>query len=117
MPDQVGTVERLKLLALMTYADISSVNPTAMTPWRLEQLWRVYAVTSAELTRELETERIHLQPDGAQPNAPRSEFLEGFPTRYLRTHSDAEIDRHMEQARSGTIIDMAKSDGTWQITV
>ena len=46
-------------LTLLTYADISSVNPTAMTPWRLEQLWRAYAVTSAELTRELETERIH----------------------------------------------------------
>lgn len=109
---QVETVERLKLLALMTYADISSVNPTAMTPWRLEQLWRAYAVTSAELTRELETERIE-----AQPNAPRSEFLEGFPTRYLRTHSDAEIDRHVEQARSGTIIDLAKSSGAWQMTV
>jgi len=112
MADQVETVERLKLLALMTYADISSVNPTAMTPWRLEQLWRAYAVTSTELTRELETERI--QP---QANAPRSEFLEGFPTRYLRTHSDADVDRHLEQARSGAIIDMVKSNGTWQMTV
>jgi [protein-PII] uridylyltransferase len=112
MAHQVETVERLKLLTLLTYADISSVNPTAMTPWRLEQLWRVYAVTSAELTRELETERIE-----SQPNTPRSDFLEGFPTRYLRTHSDAEIDRHREQARSGTIIDLVKSGGTWQMTV
>jgi [protein-PII] uridylyltransferase len=122
MAHHVETVERLKLLALMTYSDISSVNPTAMTPWRLEQLWRAYAVTSAELTRELETERIELQPSGLQPsgpqpNAPRAEFLEGFPTRYLRTHSEAEIDRHLEQARSGKIIDMVKANGTWQITV
>ena len=110
--DQVETVERLKLLALMTYADISSVNPAAMTPWRLEQLWRTYAVASEELTRELETERIHAEPD-----APRAEFLEGFPTRYLRTHTDAEIERHMEQARSGSVIDLGKPNGTYKMTV
>jgi len=31
---QMGTVERLKVLTLLTYADIGAVNPTAMTPWR-----------------------------------------------------------------------------------
>jgi [protein-PII] uridylyltransferase len=83
-----------------------------MTPWRLAQLWRAYAVGSAELTRELETERI--QP---KLHTPRAEFLEGFPTRYLRTHTDAEIDRHMQQARCGTILDIFKSNGTYQMTV
>src|ERR1017187_6288041 len=28
---QMGTVERLKVLTLLTYADISAVNPTTMT--------------------------------------------------------------------------------------
>ena len=37
---KVGTVENLKYLTLVTYADISAVNPTAMTSWRAEQLWR-----------------------------------------------------------------------------
>jgi [protein-PII] uridylyltransferase len=110
--DQAETVERLKLLALMTYADVSSVNPTAMTPWRLEQLWRVYAVGHEELTRELESERIH-----PEHNGPRSEFLEGFPTRYLRTHTNAEIDRHMELASSGNIVDIVRHNGTYQMTV
>jgi [protein-PII] uridylyltransferase len=110
--DQVETVERAKLLALLTYADISSVNPTAMTPWRLEQLWRVYATASEELTRELDTERIRPAAEGA-----RSEFLEGFPVRYLRTHSDGEIDRHMEQSHSGNIVELTKSSGTYQMTV
>jgi [protein-PII] uridylyltransferase len=31
---QVGTLERLKALTLVTYADISAVNPAAMTAWR-----------------------------------------------------------------------------------
>jgi [protein-PII] uridylyltransferase len=55
---QMATVERLKGLALLTYADISAVNPTAMTPWRAEQLWQLYLATYNELTRELETDRI-----------------------------------------------------------
>lgn len=116
---EVGAVERLKLLALMTYADISSVNPAAMTPWRLEQLWRTYIIAYEELTRELDAERIHADCISAreEPDAARAEFLEGFPTRYLRTHSDAEIDRHMEQAASGTMVDLARTNGTYSMTV
>ena len=60
LSNRVETLENLRLLTLMTYADISAVNPDAMTPWRLEQLWRTYLVGHRELTRELETERIHV---------------------------------------------------------
>ncbi len=34
LAEQVGTIERLKLLTMLTYADINAVNPQAMTPWR-----------------------------------------------------------------------------------
>jgi [protein-PII] uridylyltransferase len=96
LADRVGTLERLKLLTMLTYADISAVNPQAMTPWRLEQLWRVYLLAHEELTRELDTERIH----GAAGVSPeRAAFLEGLPTRYVRTHSEAEIDGHVALAR------------------
>jgi [protein-PII] uridylyltransferase len=94
--DRVGTIERLKLLTMLTYADISAVNPQAMTPWRLEQLWRVYLLAHQELTKELETERIH-SPAGVPPE--RARFLEGLPMRYVRTHSEAEIDGHFQLAR------------------
>jgi [protein-PII] uridylyltransferase len=93
---RVETIERLKLLTMLTYADISAVNPQAMTPWRLEQLWRAYLVAHEELTRELGTARIHDAP-GVEPD--RAQFLEGLPTRYLRTHSAAEIDGHFALAR------------------
>ena len=93
---QVETIERLKLLTMLTYADISAVNPQAMTPWRLEQLWRAYLLAHEELTRELGTSRIHDAP-GVDPE--KAQFLEGLPTRYLRTHTAAEIDGHFALAR------------------
>ncbi len=40
------TQERLALLTLMTYADISAVNPRALTPWRTTLLWQLYAATA-----------------------------------------------------------------------
>ncbi len=91
LADRVETVEKLKLLTLVTYADISAVHPTAMSPWKREQLWRAYLAANHELTRELETERIH-------QGAGRPAFLEGFPTRYLRTHSTEEIASDAELA-------------------
>lgn len=110
--DAVGTIERLKLLTLLTYADISAVNPTAMTPWRLEQLWKTYLAGQAELTRELETERI----DGGNVPAEAAAFLRGFPTRYLKTHTPAEIAGHLELARSGAGVHLAKRDGLYRLT-
>jgi [protein-PII] uridylyltransferase len=115
---QVETVERLRLLTLLTYADISAVNPTVMTPWRAEQLWQLYLVVYNELTRELETERIEAMPSGPPE---RIEFIQGFPTRYLRTHTEAEIDEHVKlRARSrprGIAIDIRRLDSAWQLTL
>ena len=111
---RVGTIERLKLLTLLTYADISAVHPTAMTPWRLEQLWATYLITYSELTKELESERIGgpgMRPDLAW-------FLEGFPTRYLRTHSEAEILRHCALARQAMpAVDLSRAGGAYRLTV
>ncbi|HEV2447544.1 MAG TPA: hypothetical protein VGS58_16550, partial [Candidatus Sulfopaludibacter sp.] len=115
---RVETVEWLKVLILLTYADISAVNPAAMTPWRAEQLWQLYLMVYNELTRELEDERIEAPPSG--PPA-RIQFLEGFPTRYLRTHTEAGIDEHMAlEARSrerGMAVDIRRLDSAWQLTL
>jgi [protein-PII] uridylyltransferase len=101
LADSVGTIERLKMLTMLTYGDISAVNPQAMTPWRAEQLWRVYLLAYQELTRELETERIHLDPatSFASSNSERARFLEGLPTRYVRIHSEEEIAAHVALAQ------------------
>ena len=118
LAERVGTIERLKYLALLTYSDISAVNPSAMTPWRLEQLWRVYIIGHAELTRKLDTDRI--APDSSEP-APRSEFLDGFPKRYLRTHSAEEIEAHLSLERrsraAGVALDIIKENGVYKLTL
>jgi [protein-PII] uridylyltransferase len=115
---QMETVERLKALTLVTYADISAVNPEVMTPWRAEQLWQLYLAVYNELTRELETERIEAIPSGPPE---RVAFLEGFPTRYLRTHTEQEIDEHMaleEKSRKRkAAVDIRKLESAWQLTL
>jgi len=110
---RVGTLERLKLLTLLTYADIAAVNPDTMTPWRAETLWRAYRVIRQELTRELRTDRI------ASANASVDDaWLQGFPTRYLRIHTAGDIARHRKLAEeshiTGAALDLRKTDAAWE---
>jgi [protein-PII] uridylyltransferase len=115
---RVETVERLKALTLLTYADISAVNPNVMTAWRAEQLWQLYLMVYNELTRELESERIEGDPTGSPE---RVEFLRGFPVRYLRTHTEAEIHGHIaleEKSRKrGVAVEIRKLDSAYQLTL
>ncbi|HLN00936.1 MAG TPA: hypothetical protein VK335_16730 [Bryobacteraceae bacterium] len=116
LADIAGTVENLQRLTLVTYADISAVNPTVMTPWRAGQLWQLYLLTYNELTRELESERI----EGAG-SPEESAFLEGFPKRYLRTHTEADITLHMrleqESRTRGVAVDLEKSGSVFRLTL
>ena len=114
--EKVETSERLKMLALLTYADIKSVNPEALTPWKTELLWQLYASTANYLARSADDERLTPAVAGA-PAAERTlpllppsltrekidRFLAGFPRRYLATHSVEEIALHLDLAdRLGT---------------
>jgi len=115
---RVQTVERLKALTLMTYADISAVNPSAMTPWRAELLWQLFLATYNELTRELETDRIRTVTDEAPE---MRAFLAGFPTRYARTHTVEEIASHLRldatYHQRGVAVDLQKLDAAWRLTL
>jgi [protein-PII] uridylyltransferase len=102
---RIGTLERLKLLTLLTYADISAVNPAAMTPWRLEQLWETYRVTHQQLIKELETERITDLPPDLPMDLEPADFIRGFPSRYLRTNTRDEVRVHAE------LYELSKSAG------
>jgi len=56
---KIGTHERLRLLCLMTYADIRAVNPEALTPWKAENLWRLYVAANNQLDRGIDDDIIH----------------------------------------------------------
>lgn len=118
LAERIGTIEQLKLLAVLTYADISAVNPAAMTPWRLEQLRQTYRITHQELVRELETGRIRELP---QELPEMAAFIKGFPTRYLRTHTPKEIEAHIalkELSRpTGAAVEIERQGAVYRATI
>jgi [protein-PII] uridylyltransferase len=109
--EQVGTPERLKLLCLFTYADVRAVHPEALTPWKAEMLWQLYAATANRLTRSIDEERFRAAGKSAEveeilttlsgktSRKELSSFLDGFPRRYLATHAAAEVQAHYQLAR------------------
>jgi len=105
--DKMGTPERLKMLCLLTYADIKAVNPEALTPWKAENVWQLYIAAENHLNRSAD-QRVHADLNDEKLARLRSlapvtssrfkEFLEGFPQRYLLVHTAEEVMRHMQMA-------------------
>ncbi len=104
--EKVGTPERLKMLCLLTYADIKAVNPEALTPWKAENVWQLYIGAANYLNRSAD-QRVHdangeklarLRSLAPVMSAKFKEFVEGFPQRYLRVYSAEEVMQHMEMA-------------------
>jgi [protein-PII] uridylyltransferase len=106
--DKVGTPERLKMLCLLTYADIKAVNPEALTPWKAENVWQLYIAASNCLSRTAD-QRVHAESEDdetvtcLQLLAPQfaeriKDFLEGLPRRYVRSFRPEEILEHVKLA-------------------
>ena len=118
--EKVATQPQLKMLTLMTYADIRAVSPEALTPWKAESLWQLYMSASNFLDRSVDEIRYHasadpaffsrivalipaVTPGGASSQTPvpidelRS-FLEGLPQRYLSIRAPEQIAAHFRMA-------------------
>jgi len=105
--EKMGTPERLKMLALLTYADIKAVNPEALTPWKAENVWQLYMAAENYLNRSAD-QRVHAEVNDEKLARLRSlapvtgakfkAFLEGFPQRYLLVHTAEEVMRHLQMA-------------------
>ena len=130
----VVTAERLKMLCLLTYADIRAVNPEALTPWKAELLWQLYAATANYLARSVDDERLRITAASAGEMEKVMEalgtpagaedlglFLEGFPRRYTATHSPEQIAGHFELARrlahEPIAVEIQPSHGHFDLTV
>ncbi|HEY6306522.1 MAG TPA: [protein-PII] uridylyltransferase [Candidatus Angelobacter sp.] len=104
--EKIQSPERLKMLCLLTYADIKAVNPEALTPWKAENIWQLYIETANYMNLSLD-QRLHVNAEeGSQlvrtlaPVAGKKlkPFLEGLPRRYLATSSPKEVLVHLQMA-------------------
>ena len=99
--------ERLKMLCLLTYADIKAVNPEALTPWKAENIWQLYIGTANFMMRSAD-ERVHGDADeevmahlrtlAPAAGARLETFLDGLPKRYLQTQAASDVLSHMAMA-------------------
>ena len=104
---KVETPERLKMLCLLTYADIKAVNPEALSPWKAENIWQLYIAAANHLNRSLD-QRFHVDAhdevlEHLRTLAPATgkhveTFLEGLPRRYLLTHAAGDVFAHADMA-------------------
>lgn len=126
---RVGTLERLRLLTLLTYADTVGVNPGSVTSWRKELLWRLYLGVYAVFQRDHEDKRIQPDTEAACLELAADEsqkqrlkrFLRGFPERYLRTRSAEEVLWHASLARDleqdQASVSISRREGHYEIVV
>ncbi len=106
--------QQLKMLTLLTFADIKAVHPDALTPWKAENIWQLYIATANYLDRSVDESRFHVDADpvvlarilasvavhggfrdakDVQHEQLRA-FLEGMPQRYLQTRLPDQIGEH-----------------------
>jgi [protein-PII] uridylyltransferase len=129
--EKVASQNHLKMLTLMTYADIKAVNPDALTPWKADNLWQLYIATSNFMDRSVDQERYRADVDPTQLKriltlAPeRAEelrgYLEGFPQRYLQTRMPEQIRDHFQMAlqlpQSPVQVNLRTLRQLWELTV
>jgi [protein-PII] uridylyltransferase len=107
--EKIGSPQLLKMLTIMTFADIKAVNPDALTPWKAENLWQFYMSTANFMDRSVDETRYHAAIDPTLLNRIRSmvpssqydelkQFLEGLPQRYLQTRLPEQIRSHFQMA-------------------
>jgi [protein-PII] uridylyltransferase len=126
--------ENLKLLCLVTYADIKAVSPEALTPWKEDLLWQLYVEADTMMTRvyaddRWETHQASDQLGAIFPLVPEDPtgsklrvFLDGFPRRYLRCTSPEKVAEHFrmsERLRSTDefILKLTRRKSTFELSL
>jgi [protein-PII] uridylyltransferase len=129
--DLVGTEEQLKMLCLLTLADVGAVSPDTLTPWKEDLLWRLYVETYNRLTLGYADDLVEQDPAGlavlvaGRPSDITEEellrFLEGLPRRYLRSFGLGTVYRHARLARNIARDEvhafLENHDDIWELTL
>ncbi len=127
----IGVEERLKMLCLMTLADVEAVSRETLTPWKEELLWRLYVDTYNHLTltygdevidraQSLHSALLDNRPSDVSADEVVA-FIEGLPRRYTQLFSRDAIYRHVRLSRElqpDTIQAwLTRVDSGWELTV
>jgi [protein-PII] uridylyltransferase len=102
---QVKNLAQLKMLYLLTFADIKAVGPEAWTDWKNSLLMELFLKTShfferGEESRQFSEETVLIERLGEfLPPAILSEYTEYLPARYLSCYPLKQIAHHIEIAR------------------
>jgi [protein-PII] uridylyltransferase len=114
--EEVGTIDRLEKLYLLTYADIATVGPRTWTEWKGRLLRELLEKTRAALTEGehrpapgtaeaagRQRVAVTLSEDRAHPAGPalREAFLAAMPARYFLTCAPRVAPRHLRLLRVG----------------
>ncbi len=103
----VGDPQRLRMLYLLTYADMRAVGPGVLTPWQAVILHELYARTLARLTggrperpnRTQLAERLHARLGGELPLAHVRGHLAMMTDRYVATTGVERMAEHLRMLR------------------
>jgi UTP:GlnB (protein PII) uridylyltransferase len=123
--------EHLKMLCLMTVADLGARGAASLTPWRAEVLWRLFVDTYNLITMSYGDDVI--APDEAaiaalKANRPHDilepemdGFLGGMPQRYLTLFDAESISQHIRLSRAIGPEDvrfvLGRKADVWELTV
>ena len=126
-----NTEEHLKMLFLLTLADVGAVSAETLTPWKEELLWRLYVDAYNQMTLGYGDEIIDRKealvaalqasrPDDISESE-MATFLEGLPRRYLILFTPDAIYRHVRLSRNISPNEahffLEKKADAWELTV
>src|SRR2546426_1306165 len=132
--DLVGNIQNLRMLCLMTYADMKAVNNEVITPWKEDLLWQLYVETYNHLTLGLADDQYTQQPSlesdiaeiakllsrSISPQNVR-DFLDGFPRQYLKNTPKKQIADHFLLSRKlasrPMVMHLGKSGTVYEVLV
>jgi [protein-PII] uridylyltransferase len=126
-----NTEEHLKMLFLLTLADVGAVSPETLTPWKEELLWRLYVDAYNQMTLGYGDEIIDRKEalvavvQASRPaeisESEMTGFLEGLPRRYLILFPPETIARHVQLSRNigpnEGHFQLEKKAEAWELTV
>lgn len=107
---EVGDVDRLRMLYLLTFADIRAVGPEVWSPWKGSLLEELYRIGSQVFERKLTTERIDersarrlkevsrlMEGEAGEPFL--VDYFKTLPARYFISNRPEEIAGHVRMFR------------------